>query len=118
MPYADKAKRKEYHSKYNKEHRIGVEQRRKYNLKHLCKKRGITVETYEAMLAAQGGVCALCKTKRPVGKSGSDALYIDHCHKTNKVRGLLCMHCNSALGMVDDNPFLLDAMAAYIRAHN
>jgi hypothetical protein len=53
---------------------------------------GITDDDYEALLAAQGGGCAICgnppKTRR---------LHVDHDHKTGKVRGLLCHRCNRAL---------------------
>jgi hypothetical protein len=94
------------------------EKQRRYNLKQLCKKRGITVEEYDAMLTAQNGVCAICKKRKPWGRGGSDSLCIDHCHKTNKVRALLCFGCNTAIGLAEDNPFLLDAMAEYLRKHN
>ena len=53
---------------------------------------GVTDEQYEALLAAQHGVCAICgnppKTRR---------LHVDHNHRTGKVRGLLCFRCNRAL---------------------
>jgi hypothetical protein len=56
------------------------------------KKYGITLDEYEAMLAAQGGVCKLCgrppKTRR---------LAVDHDHKNGRVRGLLCYRCNRAI---------------------
>lgn len=94
------------------------EKQRRYNRKQLCKKRGITIEAFDAMLSAQGGVCAVCKKRKPWGKGKSDELCIDHCHKTNKVRALLCHGCNAALGMVEDNPFLLEALAEYLRKHS
>jgi hypothetical protein len=63
---------------------------------------GITLDQYEAMLSSQGGVCAICSQSRP--------LHIDHCHKTGRVRGLLCSHCNTTLGHMQDNPdFLINA---------
>ena len=53
---------------------------------------GVTSADYDRMLAAQGGVCAICgsppKTRR---------LHVDHDHATGKVRGLLCHRCNRAL---------------------
>ena len=53
---------------------------------------GVTDEEYERRLAVQGGVCAICgaapKTRR---------LHVDHNHRTNTVRGLLCFRCNRAL---------------------
>ena len=59
---------------------------------------GIEVEEYEALLAAQGGVCAIC------GRDECDAvkgfLCVDHIAGTVKIRGLLCSQCNSAVGLL------------------
>ena len=38
----------------------------------------------------------------------------DHCHVTEKFRGWICNKCNTALGMVNDNPEVLRALAAYL----
>src|SRR5712691_2142373 len=62
---------------------------------------GFSRDDYEALLARQGGVCAICgnKPERPKRR-----LCIDHCHLTNEVRSLLCNKCNVGLGMFDDDP--------------
>lgn len=60
---------------------------------------GITVEEYAKMLEAQEGVCARCK-KPP---QEAMALAVDHCHKTGRVRGLLCGPCNTYLGRLEAN---------------
>ena len=60
---------------------------------------GITVEQYDAMVRKQRGVCAICK-KKGKRKTGS-VLYIDHCHRTGRTRGLLCAGCNTALGVLE-----------------
>jgi hypothetical protein len=69
-----------------------------------AKQLGVTSEQYEAMLAAQGGGCAICgnppKTRR---------LDVDHDHRTGKVRGLLCHRCNRALPSWVDTKWLLAA---------
>lgn len=62
-------------------------------------RRGITRDQYLIMLEQQCGCCAICK-KPP--KDGND-LAIDHNHKTNAVRGLLCKECNRGLGLFGDN---------------
>lgn len=81
-----------------------------YNLKY---NYGITLETYNIMLEAQNGVCAICGG---VNKNGKP-LFVDHCHETGYVRQLLCHHCNSGLGMFKDNPELLNLASIYLMRH-
>jgi hypothetical protein len=71
---------------------------------------GIEPEQYEAMLKEQGYVCACCKEPNPDGKR----LSVDHCHETNRVRGLLCNNCNNGLGRFRESSELLRAAAAYL----
>lgn len=81
-----------------------TERRRKYQLKALY---NLTPEDHKKMLDEQGGRCLIC---------GSDAeLHVDHDHKTNVVRGLLCTKCNTGLGLFCDSPELLEAATAYLR---
>jgi hypothetical protein len=77
-----------------------------------CKKFGITTDQYYKMLADQAGKCAICK--RDETDNGKD-LAIDHDHSTGRVRGLLCHHCNAALGHVSDNVDHLQRMIAYLK---
>lgn len=72
---------------------------------------GITLETYNTMLAKQNNACAICLT--PVHEL-STQLHVDHCHKTGKVRGLLCYNCNSGLGRFKDSKFNLSQALHYI----
>lgn len=65
---------------------------------------------FKQMLAYQGGKCAICEEKCVTNKE----LAIDHCHKTGRIRGLLCMRCNTALGMFRDNPLLLEKAYIYL----
>jgi hypothetical protein len=85
-------------------------ERRVFN-SHLRKDYGITIEQYDAMLAAQGGVCAICKKPRANGHR----LHVDHNHTTGEVRGLLCVTCNSAIGTLKEDPTLFAAALAYLR---
>jgi Autographiviridae endonuclease VII len=82
------------------------EWRRKYNFKRLY---GITVEEYDAMVARQGGRCKICK------KKSNELLYVDHCHATLGIRGLLCRHCNFMLGFAKDDPDILEEGSRYLR---
>jgi hypothetical protein len=69
-----------------------------------------TVEQYEAMLISQNGVCKICRHLSSDGK----ALHIDHCHTTNKIRGLLCNNCNNGLGRFNDNAETLRSAISYL----
>ncbi len=73
-----------------------------------------SVADYEALLAQQGGKCAICSTVR--GSDQGHRLYLDHDHKTGRVRGLLCKRCNSALGYMADDSDRLRRAAQYLEA--
>lgn len=74
------------------------------------KKYGLTPESWDALFVEQGRACAACLTDTPT-KIG---WVVDHCHDTNRVRGILCSKCNTASGMVKDNPATLRALAGYL----
>jgi Recombination endonuclease VII len=61
------------------------------------KRYGISVAEYDALLAKQGGVCAICR------KRSKRRLCVDHCHLTGTVRGLLCDRCNLGLGYLKED---------------
>lgn len=83
----------------------------------LRRKYGIDNRTYEAMLAAQGGGCAIC------GRS-DDVLCVDHNHACcpgretcgKCVRGLLCRACNGFLRYLDE-PHTFDRVVEYMKGH-
>lgn len=72
----------------------------------------ISEEEHSEMLEKQNYTCAICK--QPQNYSRTDKLYVDHCHVTSKVRGLLCNSCNTGLGNFKDNPNLLRKAATYL----
>lgn len=74
---------------------------------HLLARYGVSAEQVEAMIAAQGGACAICG--RP------DPEHVDHCHETGLVRGVLCFNCNGGLGQFGDDIERLHAAIAYLR---
>jgi len=84
---------------------------------HLQRKYGISAEEKMAMLALQGGGCAICGTKDPSGGRFGE-WNVDHNHKTKQTRGLLCNACNLALGYLQDDPNLADIAAAYLRGYS
>lgn len=77
---------------------------------------GISEEEYQALLAAQGGVCAICHQPETNTYRGRvRRLAVDHDHRTGERRALLCSDCNVLLGHADDQPERLEAAAAYLR---
>jgi hypothetical protein len=73
---------------------------------------GLSLEAYQNLLEAQQNRCAICSTKIN-GNVNSDKLraFVDHNHKTGRVRGLLCVHCNSIVGYCrEDKSVLLQAI--------
>lgn len=79
---------------------------------------GITSSDYERMLKAQGGTCGLCKSPDPK-RAGQNYFSVDHCHKTGKVRGLLCTNCNTLIGLLEkscNTSLLAFEAVAYIKA--
>lgn len=86
---------------------------------HLRKNYNLTIEQYEAILKSQGGACAICNTTNPGRSTRTDGprryFCVDHNHATGKVRGLLCHHCNTALGHLRETPALFLAALEYLK---
>jgi len=80
----------------------------------LLRAYGISLEEYNALLLVQGGVCAICRSATKGTKSGK-ALFVDHCHITGKVRGLLCNACNTVLGKMQDSVERLQSAIVYLQ---
>ncbi|OYV98638.1 MAG: hypothetical protein B7Z68_00405 [Acidobacteria bacterium 21-70-11] len=79
---------------------------------------GINLEQYQLMLEKQNGVCAICGNPETTKwRDRTLRLSIDHCHASNKVRGLLCMHCNSAIGRFFDDTERLKSAISYLEKH-
>ena len=81
---------------------------RKYRLKQ---KYGLSLEEYDTMLLEQNGCCAICGTDTP---GGNGRFHVDHCHSSNRVRGLLCARCNIGLGFFRDNTVVLARAIEYL----
>jgi hypothetical protein len=82
---------------------------------------GITLDEYNAILASQGGVCAICKGVEIVAieyRTGVPRnLAVDHCHSTGTIRGILCSSCNQGIGHFRDSAEILAAAAEYLAKH-
>lgn len=123
MPFKDKAKRNEairksqakkpelYRELHLKSKR--KQSRRGYNLQRLY---GISMEFYNEMLHNQGDGCAICGGQMRPTASGRCGLYVDHCHETGRVRGILCSRCNTFVGYLDkpNSKVFLEKAKAYL----
>lgn len=96
---------------YNRGGKEGQAHRaRKFNLK----KYGMSIDDYDKMLEEQGGKCLICSSEDVSRTNTSYRLFVDHCHATGKVRGLLCHHCNAGLGHFKDSVELLQKAIGYL----
>lgn len=72
---------------------------------------GISMEQYNHMFSQQNGRCAICNTHQT---KLTKILGVDHNHATSQVRGLLCSFCNTAIGLLKENPVLFQSSIAYL----
>lgn len=107
MPYKDRQKYLETQRSYY------YKDKEPYKWRHIKNKYGLTKTDFFNMLEAQDHCCKLCR--EPFKSLEKNHLHIDHCHDTDKVRGLLCMQCNVGLGMLGDNEAGLLRALAYIK---
>lgn len=99
-------------AKYRKNNRKKIQD---YKLNH---RYGISPEEYDNLYKIQNGKCAICNnsetaihnlTKKTI------TLAVDHCHKTKKIRGLLCQDCNRGLGKFHDDISKLEKAIEYLK---
>jgi hypothetical protein len=83
----------------------GKNKNRTYNIKS---KYGLTNEQWTDLFVRQACCCAIC------GVHETKVWHTDHCHKTNKVRGILCASCNPGLGRFKDSIEIMKAAIAYL----
>ena len=92
---------RDYQKKYRKNYPLR-EKRSKLKYKY-----DVTLDEYNLFLKKQNGICAICKS--------SKATCVDHNHITKKVRGLLCIRCNTGIGMLQDNLKFLSNAISYLK---
>lgn len=77
------------------------------------KRYGITLDEFDRLIAAQGNACAICR--RPMDQI--ERKCIDHCHRTGKVRGVLCQGCNVGIAHLQDDPLVALRASEYLARH-
>ncbi len=94
--------------------RHGLTKTNDYQYRIRLKRRyGINGEEYDRMLISQNGGCAICGANKEQNRG--QFLAVDHCHRTGNVRGLLCHLCNRAIGLLKDNPAVIERAAEYLK---
>jgi len=79
----------------------------------LLRNYNLEIDDYIEMVDKQRGCCAICNESL-IGTQGTMSPYVDHCHRTGQVRGLLCNSCNTALGLFNDNVQILEKAIRYV----
>lgn len=96
------------------QNRYNKDKQRRANLR----KYGLTPESAQALLEAQGCKCVICQRDiaflEHANSLGDNSACVDHCHVGGQTRGILCRKCNSGLGMFFDNPAWLREAANYL----
>lgn len=87
---------------------------RKSRFKASLRKYELTSVQYQAIFDSQGGLCGICAGELV----GREYFCLDHDHKTNKPRGLLCTNCNAGIGMFKDEPKRLIRAAEYLEKYS
>lgn len=98
-----------YHKEYVKNNQEKIKE---YNSNYDSRFRSNSIISeldYLTIKARQNGKCAIC------GIIPLRRLSVDHCHKTGKIRGLLCHYCNTALGMFKDDTEIIEKALVYLR---
>lgn len=100
--------------------RKSINERRKAEVRENLRKHkyGITPVEFQSLLESQNNVCAICGNPESKTIRGYKCeLSVDHCHNSQKVRGLLCASCNVGIGFFQDNLDLLEKAIAYLKSN-
>lgn len=84
----------------------------------LMRNFGISLEEYHKMAETQNYKCKICNEHETAIDRKTNVVFslaVDHCHKTGRVRGLLCMKCNRALGLLGDSEETLFSAIKYLK---
>lgn len=111
---ADYKKNPDYWKQYRKDNQAQIDSN--FRLSHVKRVYNLDAEEYLQMILDQNNCCLICKKPEHVKNSKGDIrpLSVDHCHKTSKVRGLLCNRCNAGLGHFQDDLERLKEAVKYL----
>lgn len=113
------------HNRWGREYyRNSALRRRKQRESYVFRKYGVSMESLLELLHLQGSRCAICSKRWQDCTSGKRVrheviflqhLYVDHDHRTRKVRGLLCNACNTAIGLFEEDSTRLTSALSYLK---
>jgi len=120
-----KQKRKEYKAAYFQKNKGKIQQYRQQHQPSKEKSRGygfkwrygISLEIYNQMVKDRNNRCDICGYQPLENAKQYEKLFVDHCHASNEVRGLLCFSCNTALGHFKDSSVLLSKAKEYLNKY-
>ena len=110
---ANRERAREQWNRHNRKRLADPAHRQQKRDNELRRVYGLTRQELDALIAKQRGKCAICNGD-PNG--AGTRLHVDHCHDSKRVRGLLCGKCNTAVGLLDDDPARAEALAKYLRS--
>ena len=94
-------RKKQYYAQNREAIRERMRNRRKsQRWSHMKSLYGVDDIGYGRLMELQNGRCKICNLP-PRGKR---PLFVDHDHATGEIRGLLCHHCNAAIGLMQEDP--------------
>ena len=109
----------EYQRSQNRKRYATKEGRDALRRSRFRRKYGITLEDYDRMFERQKGLCAICKSPEQAKFRGVvKRLFVDHDHKSNRVRQLLCQRCNFLIGLASENAEILGRAISYLKRHS
>lgn len=94
--------------------------KKEHSKKATVKKYGLNVSQYNEMIKIQNNLCKICNKSETIIDIRNNTikdLTIDHCHKTGKIRGLLCSKCNKGLGLFYEDPILFEIALNYLKSN-
>lgn len=107
-------KMKGYRQEHKEERRGYVRNQDPLKKKHwqLMAKYGMSIEEFDLRKEKQHNLCAICQN--PFSENPK-YIHVDHDHTSGKVRGILCNHCNSILGLGSENILIFESVIKYLK---
>jgi len=102
--------------KIKKNHKVNyLKNKDRINEVRIKNKYDITPQQLDNLYAEQNDSCKICNTHKDENITHKGVLCIDHSHDNYEIRGLLCGKCNTAIGLLNDDPEILTKAVEYLK---